>query len=120
MSGAAEGEQTYQGIYLSICLSYIPLTAPSRASVQGRGGGLRNGSADSEITDLQDTQDESKNEQAKREELSNKFEATILGIKSRMEEESDGHGSRKIHVEADELYLSPPTIFLSMKRTITG
>lgn len=76
-------------------------------------------SAHSEITDLQDTQDESKklalNEQAKREELSNKFEATIVEIKSRMEEESNGHGSRKIHVEADELY--PPSslyIYLSL------
>ncbi|KAL0632925.1 hypothetical protein Q9L58_008154 [Maublancomyces gigas] len=57
---------------------------------------------------IKDTQDESKklalNEQAKREELSNKFEATILEIKSRMEEESDSHGSHKIHVEADELF----------------
>lgn len=64
-------------------------------------------SADSEITDRQDAQDESKklalNEQAKREELSNKFEATILEIKSRMEEESDGLSSRKINIETDEL-----------------
>lgn len=75
-------------------------------------------SAHSEITDLQDTQDESKklalNEQAKREELSNKFEATIVEIKSRMEEESDGHGSRKIHVEADELYPPPLSIYISL------
>lgn len=60
----------------------------------------------SKITDLQDAQDDSKklaqNEQQKREELSNKFESTILEIKNRMEEENDG-GSRKINVEADEL-----------------
>lgn len=79
---------------------------------------MEGGRGRSEVTDLEDKQDESKklalNEQAKREELSNKFEATILEIKSRMEEETDGHGSRKIHVEADELY----PLFLSLSAKV--
>ncbi|KAG0124413.1 myosin-like coiled-coil protein-domain-containing protein [Tuber indicum] len=51
--------------------------------------------------------DESKklaqNEQQKREELSNKFENTIMEIKNRMEEENDG-GSRKVNAGVDELF----------------
>ncbi|KAF8464613.1 Taxilin family [Kalaharituber pfeilii] len=42
-------------------------------------------------------------EQAKREELSNKFEGIIFEIKSRMEEENDS-ASRKTTLEADELF----------------
>lgn len=58
------------------------------------------------MTESQETQDESKklaqNEQLKREELSEKFENTIMEIKTRMEEDNDG-GSRKGSVGIDEL-----------------
>ncbi|PUU78069.1 Taxilin family [Tuber borchii] len=51
--------------------------------------------------------DESKklaqNEQLKREELSNKFENTIMEIKTRMGEENDD-GSRKVNAGVDELF----------------
>ncbi|KAI5838905.1 myosin-like coiled-coil protein-domain-containing protein [Morchella snyderi] len=50
-----------------------------------------------------DNKKHAEKEQQKREELSNKFESTIMDIKSRMEEENDG-GSRKVNMEADELF----------------
>ncbi|KAG0638486.1 myosin-like coiled-coil protein-domain-containing protein [Tuber brumale] len=56
---------------------------------------------------IKETQDESKklaqSEQQKREELSNKFENTIMEIKNRMEEENDG-GSCKANAGVDELF----------------
>ncbi|CUS13756.1 unnamed protein product [Tuber aestivum] len=68
---------------------------------------IKNWTNYSEITELQETQDESKklaqNEQQKREELSNKFENTIMEIKTRMEEENDS-GSRKVDAGVDELF----------------
>ncbi|KAH8149067.1 uncharacterized protein LAJ45_07043 [Morchella importuna] len=50
-----------------------------------------------------DNKKHAEKEQQKREELSNKFESTLMDIKSRIEEENDG-GSRKVNMEADELF----------------
>lgn len=91
MSGTSKREQAYQGTY--------------EANLQF--GHEKNWTKYSEITELQETQDESKklaqNEQLKREELSNKFENTIMEIKTRMGEENDD-GSRKVNAGVDELY----------------
>jgi len=93
VSRTSKGEQAYQGTY--------------ETNLQF--GREKNWIKYSEITELQETQDESKklaqNEQLKREELSNKFENTIMEIKTRMGEGNDD-GSRKINAGVDELYVN--------------